>query len=68
VPGYNNETAVDLIVTHIKRQLEARTMRFRGELALLEELKPVCKGDEEEHIILLPQTNQLLVRATTKLL
>lgn len=36
-------------------------MRFRRELGLLEELKPVCEGHEHEQIVLLPQTNQLLV-------
>ncbi|CAO1614007.1 unnamed protein product [Sympodiomycopsis kandeliae] len=32
VPGQNNHVAVDVVAQHVKRQLEARTMRFRAEL------------------------------------
>lgn len=35
-------------------------MRFRRNLAQLEELAPVCEGQEQDQIVLLPQTNQLL--------
>lgn len=32
VPGQNNTVAVDVVAQHVKRQLEARAMRFRAEL------------------------------------
>lgn len=32
VPGQNNHVAVDVVAQHVKRQLEARAMRFRAEL------------------------------------
>ncbi|KAK4685916.1 uridine kinase, partial [Tremellales sp. Uapishka_1] len=67
VPGSSNQLAIELLVTHVKRQLESRTLRFRNMLAKMGERdeqarSPVnIKGDEvvDEGVILLEQTNQL---------
>ncbi|KAJ7639864.1 armadillo/beta-catenin/plakoglobin [Mycena polygramma] len=66
VPGHNNEVAIDLICTHIRRQLEERTNHFRQKMAIphlytspsghsIKKCKP-----EELNLTILPQTRQLL--------
>lgn len=63
VPGASNHVAIDLIVTHIRRQLDARSLRFRNKLSQIQPL-PVSLQDAEnqgipENAILLDQTSQL---------
>lgn len=59
VPGHHNDTAIELLVTHLQRQLDARSLRFRRELVQLNSQAPT--PSEELSVQLLPQTNQLLV-------
>ncbi|KAJ6494854.1 armadillo/beta-catenin/plakoglobin [Mycena vitilis] len=66
VPGQNNEVAIELICTHIRRQLEERTNHFRQKMAIPHlytspsghSIKK-CKPDEL-NLTILPQTRQLL--------
>lgn len=68
MPGASNSVAIDLIVTHIRRQLDARTLRFRNKLSQHASL-PSTPGEvhggelrEPENVVLLEQTSQLRVR------
>ncbi|WVF67596.1 uridine kinase [Kwoniella sp. CBS 6097] len=67
VPGSSNQLAIELLVTHVKRQLDARSLRFRRMLAEAndEELNSrsslLLDGDvHDKSVVLLEQTNQLL--------
>lgn len=59
MPGANNETAIELLVTHLQRQLDARSLRFRREL--VQPYSQAASPGEELSVNLIPQTNQLLV-------
>lgn len=59
VPGSNNETAIELLVTHLQRQLDSRTLRFRRELVNLDANGPE-DATVDENVRVIPQTNQLL--------
>ena len=65
VPGSSNELAIELLVTHVKRQLDSRSLRFRHMLARLADDEPqtsaVASSDAEEGVVLLEQTPQLRV-------
>jgi uridine kinase len=64
VPGSSNELAIELLVDHIKRQLDSRSLRFRNMLARLADevaKKPLSSDYTEEGVILLEQTPQLKV-------
>lgn len=66
MPGFNNDTAIELLVSHIHRQLDARTLSFRRDLAKKahHDVDDFCA---EKHINLLPQTSQLIVRSVFSL-
>lgn len=66
VPGQDNSVAIELISTHIRRQLKERTHHFRKKMAA--KLQPsISRGprkqlsDEELGLIVLDQTHQLKV-------
>ncbi|KAL0954478.1 hypothetical protein HGRIS_003447 [Hohenbuehelia grisea] len=63
VPGSNNHVAIDLICTHIRRQLAERSNRFRQKMAIPHQyLSPgdVTPPDVENlDLIVLPQSRQL---------
>ncbi|TFY83281.1 hypothetical protein EWM64_g719 [Hericium alpestre] len=64
VPGKDNSVAIELISTHIRRQLEKRTRHFRRKLAAnltrsLSRGPPRPATNEELGLILLDQTRQL---------
>ncbi|KAL7422385.1 Uridine kinase [Cryptotrichosporon argae] len=59
VPGANNDTAVELLVTHVKRQLESRSLRFRNMLASAADVDDAGDVGEAQGVVLLKQTNQL---------
>ena len=68
VPGSSNNLAIDLLVSHVKRQLDSRSLRFRKLLANMEDQEPMTtrqhrlsQGQESENVYLLEQTNQLKV-------
>ncbi|BEJ00368.1 hypothetical protein CcaverHIS631_0502250 [Cutaneotrichosporon cavernicola] len=58
VPGHHNDTAIELLVTHLQKQLDARSLRFRRELVELDSMAPT--PSEVLSVQLIPQTNQLL--------
>ncbi|KAK8854574.1 uridine kinase [Kwoniella newhampshirensis] len=65
VPGSSNQLAIELLVTHVKRQLDTRSLRFRKMLAQMgddEAEVQSSKGEEhsDKQVVLLEQTNQLL--------
>ncbi|WWD19289.1 uridine kinase [Kwoniella shandongensis] len=65
VPGSSNQLAIELLVDHVKRQLDTRSLRFRKQLAQMGEDETKLRapnGDEplDKQVILLEQTNQLL--------
>nr|KIR49283.1 uridine kinase [Cryptococcus bacillisporus CA1280] len=62
VPGSSNQLAIELLVSHIKRQLDSRSLRFRRVLADIGQNRnsrtpSVEKFDKQ--IVLLEQSNQL---------
>jgi uridine kinase len=62
VPGSDNDVAIELITTHIRRQLNERSNQLRQQMAIpspstLLEVEPQL----EETLIVLPQTKQLKV-------
>ncbi|TXT09214.1 hypothetical protein VHUM_02688 [Vanrija humicola] len=59
VPGYNNETAIELLITHVKRQLKTRALRFRDDLVVSKSELAQSASWDDEHVVLLEQTNQL---------
>jgi uridine kinase len=70
VPGSSNQLAIELLVTHIKRQLDSRSLRFRkllGGMGGDDEDEKDCHPSEpdvhleDEGVTLIEQTNQLLV-------
>lgn len=64
VPGSSNQLAIELLVTHVKRQLDSRSLRFRRILADMEDREGGTnkrKAAEQDGLVLLEQTNQLLV-------
>lgn len=64
VPGSSNNVAIDLLVTHINKQLDTRSLRFRNMLSKMgerEEKLSVDQQDPGEGVVVLQQTNQLLV-------
>ncbi|ODN85473.1 uridine kinase [Cryptococcus wingfieldii CBS 7118] len=62
VPGSSNQIAIELLVTHVKRQLESRSLRFRKVLAHIgEDGASTHETDRlDKQLTLLAQTNQLL--------
>ena len=62
VPGLSNHMAIELLVTHIKNQLDSRSLRFRTRLARrLSAEDDNCASDQDEVVVLLEQKNQLKV-------
>jgi hypothetical protein len=68
VPGNDNSVAIELISTHVRRQLKERSNRFRQRLAV----PPICDrlsnpkgGFGSLRLTVLPQTPQLKVGETT---
>jgi uridine kinase len=69
VPGASNNVAIDLIVTHIRKQLDARSLRFRNKLTYYvpssdDALPDGPHGDNgkyPDNAILVPQTRQVRV-------
>ncbi|UOH82992.1 hypothetical protein LQV05_005705 [Cryptococcus neoformans] len=62
VPGSSNQLAIELLVSHIKRQLESRSLRFRRVLADIGENRGSSTPSVEKfdkQIVLLEQRNQL---------
>ncbi|WVR09380.1 uridine kinase [Kwoniella sp. DSM 27419] len=62
VPGSSNQLAIELLVTHVKRQLDARSLRFRRRLAEGGEKSKPSKAKVEQktgNVVVLEQTNQL---------
>nr|XP_018261748.1 uridine kinase [Kwoniella dejecticola CBS 10117]OBR83906.1 uridine kinase [Kwoniella dejecticola CBS 10117] len=69
VPGSSNQLAIELLVTHVKRQLDTRSLRFRRMLAEAGEEKAKARSRSstlvdgeggDDNVVLLEQTNQLL--------
>ncbi|EIW68410.1 hypothetical protein TREMEDRAFT_32135 [Tremella mesenterica DSM 1558] len=69
VPGFSNQVAIELLVTHIKGQVDSRSLRFRNVLARIGQeegdkakAKSTCPTEEfqDHNLVLLEQTNQLL--------
>ncbi|KAG9315184.1 uridine kinase family-domain-containing protein [Chiua virens] len=61
VPGSNNSVAIDLISTHVRRQMNERTRHFREYMATpdIDNCLLLNGNHEESNVILLPQTPQL---------
>ncbi|KAF7976967.1 hypothetical protein HWV62_5037 [Athelia sp. TMB] len=62
VPGSDNNVAIELVSTHIRRQLAERATPFRKNIAVTpidERLSFWSTGKEHEALIVLPQTHQL---------
>lgn len=56
--------AIDLLVTHINKQLDTRSLRFRNMLSRMGDKdgeKDADHNDPSQGLVLLQQTNQLLV-------
>lgn len=56
--------AIDLLVTHINKQLDTRSLRFRNMLSKIgekEERQDAVHDEAESGVVVLQQTNQLLV-------
>lgn len=72
VPGHDNGMAIEIIVTHVKKMLQERSVRFRERMARSESL--ITHGldahgkDIFDGMSILPVTPQLKVRASTGLL
>lgn len=62
VPGSDNAVAIELISTHIRRQLNERAGQFRKQMAHNERLTFIGEENNHPNLILLPQTPQLKVR------
>lgn len=66
VPGANNAVAIELISTHIRRQLAERAREFRPRTAHLEPAPsaglPPPQIENHKNLFVLPQTPQLKVR------
>lgn len=62
VPGSNNSVAIELISTHIRRQMNERARHFRKNMAVrsVDECLKLANGNSEgSSFIVLPQTPQL---------
>ncbi|KIR73277.1 uridine kinase [Cryptococcus deuterogattii CA1014] len=62
VPGSSNQLAIELLVSHIKRQLDSRSLRFRRVLADIGQNRNSSTPSVEKfdkQIVLLEQSNQL---------
>ncbi|KAF7969567.1 hypothetical protein HWV62_26929 [Athelia sp. TMB] len=62
VPGSDNNVAIELVSTHIRRQLAERATPFRKNIVVTpidERLSFWSTGKEHEALIVLPQTHQL---------
>lgn len=66
VPGHNNKVAIELICTHIRRQLQERSHQFRSKLAIPHRYLPNRGGSplgkdklEDLNLSVHPQTPQL---------
>ena len=62
--------AIDLLVTHINKQLDTRSLRFRNMLSKMGDKdgeKEADHNDPSQGLVLLQQTNQLLVRRPSAL-
>ncbi|KAF5367365.1 hypothetical protein D9758_003738 [Tetrapyrgos nigripes] len=62
VPGTNNDVAIELISTHVRRQLQERSNAFRRKLAVPRLYSPGLSplpGDEELRLEILPSTSQV---------
>jgi len=68
VPGSENGVAIELISTHIRRQLNERSNQFRQKMAVprLSGLSPPHCRLEELDLIVLSQTRQLKVERLTR--
>lgn len=69
VPGHNNRVAIDLICTHVRRQLQERRNKFRGKMAIPHRYLPSRSGSptpeckvEDLDLTIHPQTTQVQVR------
>lgn len=63
VPGLQNNVAVELIVTHIRRQLAERSLSFRSNLPAPSSLPPPTSAAAQKqagNVVLLEQTTGLL--------
>jgi uridine kinase len=68
VPGSSNQLAIEILVGHVKRQLDSRSLRFRKLLARDDDddESPMGRGSDkgdlaDAGVVLLEQTNQLRV-------
>lgn len=63
VPGSDNEVAIDLISTHIRRQLTDRARSFRPQMVPRPShtLHSIHVLEENPNFIIIPQTSQLKV-------
>ncbi|KAF7771557.1 hypothetical protein Agabi119p4_5868 [Agaricus bisporus var. burnettii] len=66
VPGYNNSVAIELICTHVRRQLQERSNQFREKIAIPRpgikskfEYTTPSPTPEELDLTVLPNTSQL---------
>ncbi|EAU85440.1 uridine/cytidine kinase [Coprinopsis cinerea okayama7 len=66
VPGSNNAVAIDLMCTHIRQQLQERSKRFRGKIAIPHLYLPSKSGAstpestiEDLDLHIMPQTRQI---------
>ncbi|KAF8638288.1 hypothetical protein AX17_002308 [Amanita inopinata Kibby_2008] len=66
VPGHNNAVAIELICTHIRRQLQERSNQFRQKMAIPHLYLPSRSGSptieyrlEDLNLTVLPQTPQV---------
>jgi len=69
VPGHNNRVAIDLICTHVRRQLQERSNKFREKMAIPHLYLPSRSGSpmpgnklEDLDLTVHPQTPQMQVR------
>ncbi|KAF8735985.1 hypothetical protein AX14_001064 [Amanita brunnescens Koide BX004] len=63
VPGHNNKVAIDLICTHVRRQLQERSNKFRGKMAIPHRYLPSRSGsptlESDLGLTVHPQTTQM---------
>jgi hypothetical protein len=67
VPGNDNAVAIELISTHIHRQLKDRSMQFRKQMAStpIDDRLSFLAETANPSLILLPQTRQLKVESSS---
>ena len=68
VPGHDNDVAINLIATHIRRQLKERATRFRPQMAAASRTSsPIVPAPIFwQNLSVAPQTAQMQVRPYTK--